>query len=486
MSTTLRGKTISGILFKLFERAGSQIIGILISAVLARLLEPEVVGVVTLAEVFLLFFNVISSYGFGNSLIQKKDSKDIDFSTGFFSSLVLALILFFVIWITAPFIEAYYNYEAYGFATVLRFLGLAVFANAIKSILQAVVAKRLIFKYYFYSSLLAIVTSGLAGILLAYLGFGIWALAVQNVLFEFVFVIVLWLLLKWHPVFAFSIKSLSEILRFGWKLIVFGIINVGYMQLRSLIIAKKYSSDQLAYFNKGFRLAKVIPEELGNSLMAVLFPVFSLEKNDAGVKSKVRRTVKVSFYIVCPMLLGMFSVADNFITLLFSEIWISSAIYLRVFCISYLFYVIQAIESESIKSLGKSGILLAINFISKGIGTLIILCTFQYGVFAISIGFMISLFIEFVMYSITSKKYISYSFIEQSKDIIPTLLMSLAVLAVCYFENRLCLAVSVKFVIQIMSGILVYLGLSFITKYEPFQYLLNLVLRKKHISKEKN
>lgn len=477
MVASLKSKTISGILYKLLERAGTQIIGIVVSIILARLLEPEVVGVVSLAEVFILIFNVIASYGFGNSLIQNKEANDTDFATGFFASLGLATILYIIIWFASPIIEAFYNYESYNFTAVLRFLGIVVFANAIKSVLQAVVAKRLCFKFYLYSSLIAIVLSGVVGVTMAYQGYGIWALAVQNALFEFVYLFVLWGLLKWHPIFAFSKTSLLNIWNFGWKLILYGLLNVGYLQLRSLVIAKKYSSEQLAYFNRGFRFAKVIPEELGNSIMAVLFPVFSLEDSSQGVKMKVRRSVKLSFYFICPMLLGMFAISDSFITVLLTDKWISSAVYLRVFCIAYLFYVIQSIESESIKSLGRSGTLLLINMLSKGMGIILIIITFSHGVFAISIGFLISLLMESLMYSIASNKYIKYTFFEQIKDIAPILSMSIVVALMCLAENLLNMGPIIKLFIQTSTGIIIYLLLSMVTHNDSFIYIANILMK---------
>lgn len=475
MAPSIRGKTISGIIYKLLERAGTQIVGIIVSIILARLLEPEVIGVVSLAEVFILIFNVIASYGFGNSLIQNKNSNDIDFSTGFFSSICLATILYIIIWLASPSIESFYGYQDYRFVAVLRFLGLAVFSNSIKSVLQAVVAKRLCFKYYFISSLIAIIVSGIAGITMAYNGFGIWALATQNVLFEFVYLIVLWVLLKWRPILAFSKSSLLQIWKFGWKLILFGLLNVGYLQLRSLIIAKRHSSEQLAYFNRGFRLAKILPEELGNAIMAVLFPVFALENDTVGVKEKTRKSIKVSFYIVCPLLLGLFSISDNFIVAILTEKWISAAFFLRVFCISYLFYVIQAIESESIKSLGKSGILLLINTFSKGFGILLILYTYKRGVYAISIGFMASLLIESLMYFIASRIYLSYGFLEQISDISSILLMSLIMCTVCLIENELSLSPLFNMLIQIISGGIIYWFASVITKNKTYRYICTLI-----------
>lgn len=471
---SMRNIVLGGVVFKLLERTGTQIIGITVSIILARLLEPEVVGVVSLAEVFVLFFNVIASYGFGNSLIQKKDADDTDFATGFFSSLVLASILYMIIWCFSPVIERFYNYSSYGFTSVLRVLGTVVFANAVKSILQAVVAKRFCFKLYFYCSIIAIVSSGAIGISMACQGYGIWALAAQNVIFEYVYMISLWCFLKWHPVFAYSGSSFLEIWKFGWKLILYGLLNVSYMQLRSLIIAKKYSSEQLAFFNRGFRLAKMVPEEFGNAIMAILFPVFSSETNFASVKDKVRRSVKTAFYLICPLLFGLFAVSDNFIIVLLTEKWLTSAVYLRIFCMSYLFYIIQTIFSESIKSMGRSGVLLLINLSSKTIGILLIIATYNYGVIAISLGFMVSLLLEYVMYAVASRILLKYTFPEQIRDIASILFISAVMAVVCYLENRLALTPLLKLFVQIFSGGAIYLTLSFVLKNDSFKYLLEM------------
>ena len=296
--------TIISMAYKLFERIGTQLIGIIVSILLSRLLDTGSVGVATLAETFILFFSIVTTYGLGNSLIQDKYATETDYSTIFFSSILFSFFLYLIVFFLAPFMEVYFEYGAYNFCLIVRVLGLSIFATSIKSVQQALIAKKLAFKNLFYSSLFAIVISGTMGVLAAYRGWGVWALVIQFMSCEFVGMIILALLIKWKPQMVFSLKSLKKNLNFGWKLMFVGFFNVSYAQIRNLVIAKKYSASELAYFNRGFRLAKIVPENLGETLMAVLFPVFSNFAEKDILLSWIRRSVRLSSYIVFPLSVG--------------------------------------------------------------------------------------------------------------------------------------------------------------------------------------
>lgn len=472
-NVSIKSKTISGIVFKLFERIGTQVIGLVISIVLARLLDPEIVGVVSLAEVFILFFSVIATYGFGNSLIQNKNADEVDYATALYFSIIVSCILYGIIFFAAPVIERFYGYEKYDFANVIRVLGIAVIFSAVKSIQQALVSKKLLFKYFMYAALISIIISGGIGIFIAIRGGGIWSLVIQNTLLEIIYSLVLAFLLKWKPIKAFSIEKLKKIVSFGWKLIVVGVLNVAYLQVRSLIIAKKYTSKDLAYFNRGFKFAKIVPEELGTSLMAVLFPVFSLYDDKEKMKLTMRKSVRVGCFIIFPLLIGMFAVADNMIIVLLTEKWVETTPYVRLFCLSYILYVVEAIINESIKAIGNSGALMKINMVSKGIGVAIILITFNRGVKIMAVGFMISLLIEALISIYVGRKLINYRYTEYFKDIFPALMISILMGVVCYIENYLGMEVLLTLVIQIVSGAIVYVILAKLFNLYGFNFIIS-------------
>lgn len=473
----LKRKTVLGIGFKFLERAGTQIIGIAISIILARILEPEVVGIVSLAEVFVLFFGVLATYGFGNSLIQNNQADEVDYSTGLYCSLILSILLYAIIYLTAPIIEDFYGYHQIQFALIIRVLGISIFFSAIRSVLQAIVSKKMLFNYFMYAALFSLSISGILGIIIAINGGGIWALVIQNTLMEILYVAILEYLLRWKMNWKFSFKSAKKIFDYGWKLVVVGLLNVTYMQLRSLIIAKKYSSTDLAYYNRGYKFSKIVPEELGATLMAVLFPVFSIYDSKEQIKTAMRNAVRISMYIVSPVLIGMLATANNIVEFVLTEKWIEVTVYMRVFCISYLLYVVQSIICEAIKAIGNSRAVMHINLISKFIGVVCLIYASAYGAISLALSFMFAMLIESFLYISQAKKYLNYSLKECVYDWLPSLSLSLVMGIVCYYENSFDYSSGIKLLIQIITGIAVYMSLSQLFELKTYLYIKKEVIK---------
>ncbi len=470
-TNTVKRAAISGVFFKLMERVGVNAIGLVVSVILARLLEPEILGIVVLAESVILLFSVIATYGFGNSLIQNKHANEVDISTAFFSSLMMAALLYIFVFIMAPFIEDYFGYKDYEFASVIKVLGLSLFPTSIKSIQQAIVAKRMKFEYFFYTSLITLLLSGIIGISMAWSGFGVWAVVAQFISSETTNMLILALLLRWTPEWSFSQRSLQWIWAYGWKLILVGVINVLYSQIRSFVIAKRYSSMDLAFYSKGLKFAQIVPENLSEALMAVLFPAFSNYAVDQDLLGSMRKSIRTSVFIVFPLILGLFSIADNLIVIILTPKWADSIPYLRIFCVSYIFYTIEQIIDQSIKAMGRSGTFLFINLIKRGIGIICLLITFNKGVFAIAVGFMASMIINYVINMYVSNRVLSYKFMDQFKDIYKELLISLLMVAACFSVNCFNIPIFMRMIWQIVMGAIVYIGVSVILKSESLEYI---------------
>lgn len=468
----MKHKVFIGISLKLFERVGAQVIGLVVSIVLARLLEPEAVGVVSLANMFILFFNVISVYGLGNALIQNKDADEIDFSTAFFGNIVLSLALYIIIFCLAPLIERFYEYEKYNFIEVIRILSITVIFNGIKSVIDARISKEFKFKYFFYSSLISLSVSGAIGIYLAYTNRGLWALVIYNVISVGTNTLLLCCFEKWKPHIAFSFEKLKKIWSFGWKLILVGLLNSAYLQIRSLIIAKKYTSEDLAYYNRGFNLAKIVPEELGVALMAVLFPAFA--EDWSNIKSDMQKAVSGSSFVVFPGLIWLFIVADDLIEVLFTAKWIAAVPFLRLFCISYLLYSFEVIVDQVIKATGKGKQLLIINIIKKIVGIIAILFTMNLGPIFIAIGYTVSAIIGTFISAFIAMTDYKYSIKEQLSDILPAFASSLIMAAACILIVN-CMSASplVNLIVEAVVAVPVY-------------FLCASVLNKKELSFYKN
>lgn len=268
----------SNFFWRFAERILAQLVSLVVSTIIARLLLPKEYGIVAFVNIFITFANVFVTSGFGNALIQKKDSDETDFSSVFYMNLLIAIFLYLVIFVLAPIISNLYNYN--GLTLVIRVMGLRLIVAAVNTIQHAYVAKKMQFKRFFWSTLIGTIISGVVGIVLAYNGYGIWALVAQYMTNTTIDTLVLFITVRWRPRLKFSLKSLKRLFPFGWKILISEIINTGYIEIRGIIIGLKYTSSDLAYYNKGQSFPKLMGANIETSMTSVLFPAMAKEQED--------------------------------------------------------------------------------------------------------------------------------------------------------------------------------------------------------------
>ena len=272
------GTILSGFIWRFLERCGAQLVGFAVSVVLARILAPEAYGTVALITVITVILQVFVDSGLGNSLIQKKDADDLDFSSVFFANIAVCAALYIALFFLAPLIAGFYDNPE--LTPYIRVLGITVLVSGVKNVQQAYVSRNMLFKKFFFSTLGGTVAAGAAGIIMALCGFGIWALVAQQVINLSIDTIILWLTVKWRPKRMFSLERLKGLFSYGWKLLVSGLLDTGYAQLCALIIGKKYSPADLAYYNQGQRFPNIIVTNINASIDSVLLPAMSNVNED--------------------------------------------------------------------------------------------------------------------------------------------------------------------------------------------------------------
>ena len=271
-------KVLSGLFWKFGERISAQLVTFIVSIVLARLLSPDDYGNIALVTVFITIANVFVVNGFGSALIQKQEADNVDFSSVFYANIVFSCILYVIIFLVSPVVADFYASPI--LCPVLRVLGLRIPVAAINSVQQAYVSRHMLFKKFFFSTLFGTLLSGVVGCVMAYMGFGIWALVAQYLVNTSVDTIVLWFTVRWRPDFVFSFSRVKVLLSYGWKLLLSGLLDTGYTQLRSLIIGKKYTSADLAYYNRGQQYPQLVVTNINTSISSVLFPAISKCQDD--------------------------------------------------------------------------------------------------------------------------------------------------------------------------------------------------------------
>ena len=474
---TSKAKVLSGLIWKFAERISAQVVTFVVSIILGRLLMPEDYGLITVVTIFITFANCIVTNGFGSSLIQKKDSDNLDFSTVLYFQFAFSMVLYGLLFVCAPLIAKFFG-EGYDLLVpVLRVLGIRIPLTAINNVQQAYVGKKMIFRKFFLSTIGGTVISAVVGIWMAYEGYGVWALVGQYLTNTFISTVILAFTIKWKPELNFSWERLKILFSYGWKLLVGGIINETYVELRKIAIGKLYTSADLAYFDRGMQIPNIIVTNINSSISNVLFPAISNAQNNmADVKAIMRRSIRTSSYIMCPLMFGLAVVAEPLISFLLTDKWLPCVPYLQIYCISYCFEPIQTANLQAIKAVGRSDIFLKLEIIKKVAYAVILLAVMFHSVDAIAYSLLLNTLIAVFVNTTPNKKLLGYSFKELIADMAPGIILSAVMACVVYLEGMfLPFSALPRMIIQAATGGIIYLVLSVVFKVESFSYLLNTV-----------
>ena len=474
---TIKKRTISGLFWKFGERITAQLITFIVSIILARLIMPEDYGIIALVTVFITLANVFVTNGLGTSLVQKKDSDSSDFSTMFVASIILSIIIYFIIFGIAPLIAKLYHNDL--LTLVLRIMGLRIPIAAINSIQHAYVSNKMIYRKFFFSTLFGTIVSAIVGITMAYYGMGVWALVGQYLTNTTIDTIVLFFTLEWKPKIYFSYQKFKKLFTFGWKVMVSSFIGTLFDQLKSLIIGAKYTSADLAYYNRGEQIPALVSNNVNSTIETVLFPTISKVQDDKDkLLNTVRNMMQITAFIIIPVLFGLSAVAKPLIKILLTDKWLFAVPYLIVFSIQCSFSILGMVNLQSIKGIGQSGTMLKLELIKKPIYLTIILVAMFIGPLAIAIGNLLYSVIAFFINSFPNKKFLNYSIKDQILDIMPPLGLSIFMSLIVYAIGLINISLILKLLIQIIVGVVIYILLAYIFKINSLRKILLIIKNK--------
>lgn len=469
---TLSRKTISGIFWKFAERFTAQVVSTIVGILLARILVPEDYAVVSVVTIYFTFCNLFISSGLNAALIQKKNADILDYSTILYTNLLIAVILYVAMFLLAPLIARIYEQPL--LTPVIRVMGISLFVNGIKAVICAKVSNDLRFRMFFWATLIGTVISAVLGITMALNGFGAWALVVQQLSNSLIDTVVLTMVSRIRFVLRFSTERFKALFRYGFYLFLAGFINTTYEEIRPLFVGIRFSTTDLAFYNKGMQYPRLIHLSLNDTLASVLFPVMSKAQEDLGIiRAMTRRFICVCSYIVFPVMLGLFAVADNLIVLLLKEKWAPIIIYVKIFSVTGLLGIIQNGNLLPIRAIGRSDVILKLDIIKK---TLFFLILVVFLIFAknpqmlAAMGVFTTL-IAFAVNSYATQKLIDYKIKTQVLDIITNLIPAAIMCAVVSLMNRIPINPYVLLSAQILSGALLYCALSILFRNSNFRYL---------------
>lgn len=460
-------KVLKSFIWKFLEKCSVQLTTFIVTIVLARILSPDEFGIIAIIIIFVNLANVIVEGGLTAALIQKKEADNIDFSTIFTCSLGLSVLLYVVLFISAPYISDFYNDNK--LIEVIRILSLIVIPCSINSIQKAYVSRNLLFGRMFICSLISVLISGVIGVLMAYGGFGIWALVAQTILNQILVTILMFIFIKWRPKFLFCKERFGSLFDFGWKIFLSNFIIAIYEDIRGLLIGKIYNPSALAFFDRGKQFPSLIMGNINTSIQTVLFPTFAAEQdNTAKVKKMMRSATQVSCFVVFPLLLYLFISAEPLVKVLLTDKWLPSVPFIRIFAIAFILMPIQSSNMIAIKSLGYSNITLNLEIIKKIIEAIILIVSFQYSVYIVASGVLLYNFICLFINLYPNKRLLDYSVKEQIFDVLPIFIISITASFLSYWLLYLSIPLIVILFLQAIVGLMIYITLSYYFKVEAF------------------
>lgn len=475
--SNIKNKTVTGFFWQLSQKVLCQVVSFGISVVLARLLLPSDYGVIAICSMFLVLTGIFIGGGLGTALVQKKNADDIDFCTVFYSGLVLSIAVYLAVFFAAPYIAIFFKNEQ--ITAVIRVLALSMPIGTLSGVQNAFVSKQMMFKKFFYSSLIGTIASGAVGLGMALTGFGVWALVGQNLVSTITNTLVLFYIIDWHPKLIFSYERFKQLFSFGWKMAVVNILTTFFYQLKGYVIGYKYSAAQLAYYNRGEGLPGILYNNINGTISDVLFPALSqLQDDKEALKRALSRAMRISSFFLIPALFGLAAISDKLVIIIFSEKWAPSIPFMQVICMISCSDILGMANYQAIKAVGRADTLLKMEFLKRPAMFAILIATMFISPLAIAVGQLVYSILAFVVNAYPNRKYIGYPIWQQMKDVGKNFLISLVMAIVVYLLGTLGLNMYVSVVLQVVTGALLYYVMSRTLNKEDYGYVMNFVKEK--------
>lgn len=465
----LGSKVAHGLFWKLLELLGAQGVQFVVAVVLARLMTPAEYGTIGLIMIFITIANTFVQSGFATALIQRDEVKESDYSSVLRICLLVSVPVYGLLWFASPFVADYYGMPV--LAPLLKVMGTVLFPGAVISIQTAYVSRTLNFRQLFKATMAAVFLSGGAAIFLASRGFGVWAMAAQQLVYYLALMTGLFFTVSWRPSGRFEAERVAELFSFGWKILASGLIDTVWMNVYGLIIGKRYSAADLGGYSRGEQFPKLITSNLSAAIQAVLLPAYAKNQKDPEtLRRMMKQSIRLSAFAVFPMMAGLMAVSEPLIRVLLTEQWLFCAPYLAIMCICYAFWPIHVTNLQMVTALGRSDLFLKLEIVKKVLGIIILVISIRYGI----IGMLLLKAVDELLCTFINaapvKKLIGYGIFEQYLDMLPAFLAAGLMGMAVFLMNRLSVPDLPLLFLQILAGAVLYLLFSFIFNRETVRF----------------
>ncbi len=481
----LKQKAVSSMAWMAIQKYSTMFIQFISGIILARLLTPYDYGCIGMLTIFVVLAEAFIDGGFGSALIQKKRPTQEDYSTIFFWNLLMAVVLYAILFVSAPAIARFYKMPI--LSDVLRGYGIVLFIYAFNVVQRNQLQKQLKFKVLSIVTLLSSIISLGITITLAYKGFGVWSLVVQYLVMALIPALVFWFVIRWRPKMVFSWNSFKELFSFGFYMFLTNLINQFGIQLQGLLIGRFYNASTMGYYSKALKTESLASHSISSVMTQVTFPLYAEMQNDKKAMAKVIKKITMTLaYFSFPLLFIFLLLAKPLFVILYSERWLPSVPYFQVLCLAGLAGCLQAVNLQSISAIGKSKTMFIWTVVKRVVGiSVMVVGLLVWGMKGLLAGVLFNSWFSYLINITLVSKHIGYKWYKQVLDLLPVGIVSVAIAVICYFIGSLLhLELYADGAVKFMVYVVLYMGWSLMFKPEAYTYFLSVIPRKSYFSKK--
>lgn len=467
----LKHQIFNSLAWKFTEKILNQGTQFVIQILLARLLFPSDYGVLAVLLVFINLSNVIIQSGLNTLIIQKEEIDDLDISSIFIIMLFVAVFIYLNLFVAAPYIQNYY--QIMNLTIYIRILSVIILFSPLNSILYSISSRKLLFKKQAHVAFLSSLISGIFAIVLAYMDYGIWALIAQQILFNLMTLLFLWNVIKWKPSLKFSKEKAKIAFNFGWKILIGNLIQLVYQDIRSIFIAKKYSTEALGFYNRGSQIPNLLISNINGSIKSVMLPILSKNQNDyVMIKKIIRKSIQTSTYFIFPLMIILVFSAEPLIIFLLTPKWASAIFYVQIFAITYAIWPIHTANIQAIIAIGRTDVMLKMEILKTSISLVVLFTTLLFGVKEVAIGMLLTSYLSVFINVLPNSKLLNYNLKEQLKDILPNTFVSLFPIIPSFILMKIVANMYLSTLVFAISYAVIFLIFSLLTKNQTLKYVV--------------
>lgn len=460
-----------GIIWSAIERFSSQGLQFILSIIIARLVSPADYGLIAMLTIFLAIAQSLVDCGFSNALIQKQDRNDTDYSTVFYFNSLISILIYILFWISSPFIASFYDEPKLN--NIARAAGINFIISALGIVQRTQMTISLNFKKQAKITLASVFSGGIIGVFLAWKNYGVWALVIQTLTTNFISTTLFWITSKWKPLFVFSISSFNKLFSFGSKMVLTGLLATIYNNIYSLVIGKYFSSQDLGFYNRMNTLAAFPSSNITNIIARAVYPVQCEMQNDnENLKQSFIKLLKISSFIIFPLMLGLAALAQPLVYILLSEKWLQGVPLLTILCFALMWNHIMFLNWQLLSVKGRSDLSFKSELIKKIISVIILITSIPLGIKGMCWGLIVYSVCDIIIIIYFVRSILPIKYKDEFKALYPIFLLALSMYIIVTLITSIIPNYYLQFVIGIVIGVSFYIGCSYLFKFNELHLLL--------------